>query len=427
MRRLSPLSSRIGASSRFVILGWLVVVGMILAAGGLVVSRLGNGSQATFARIAADCRSSVDALGAGRAVLTGETRLQNVTGEIGVPCRLFLEQGAQLTIGGSHLRTQGLTISNEWPVSVLHESFSAVRADQGGCCVPNPDDLTTVVHSNVTIEDSSVTGVGDTALTILLGSADDVFTISDSHVDYPFGVLANVGSRAAVGKVDGGGRIKVDRSRVQATGDGSFGIVLATSAPGGQTLVANDQFEVVREALVVYGPTCVANSVPGLDPDCRTQHARKPTPTPPGGNSQNYAAGNVQIQWSGNACVTDVSFAVTSDPNGANASGTISATVVPAAHCSGELKGRITCLIVSGNHAVFGGVVTHATDVLDEGNVVFGAVTQNPPRPDGESADNADFYEMGSLTGEGSCPPLETGRGWRVLEGTVIVHQAYTA
>jgi len=404
--------------------GSLVVIGMTLAVAGLVISPWGNGSQTIFAKIAADCRSSVDALGAGQAVLTSDTTLQNVIGEIAVPCRIYLDHGARLTISGSRLRTQGLTISNQWPVGVLHESFSATRADQGGCCVPNPDDLATAVHSNVAIEHSSLTGMGDTALSFLLGSAADTLTITDSQVDYPFGVVANVGSRAAG---DGGGRIEVDRSGVHATGDGSFGIVLATSPPGGQTSVANDQFEVVREALVVYGPTCAANRVPGLDPDCRTQHARKPTPAPPGNSSQNYAEGNVQIQWSGNACVTDVTFAVTSDPNGANASGTIGATVVPTAHCSGQLTARLTCLIVSGNHAVFGGVVTQATDVLAAGNIVFGAVTQYPPRPDGQPADDADFYEMGSLSGEGSCPPLETGWGWRVLEGSVIVHRAYTS
>jgi hypothetical protein len=265
-------------------------------------------------------------------------------------------------------------------------------------------------------------------LTILLGSADDALTITDSQVNYPFGVLANVGSRTDIWQGEGGGRIKVERSGVHATGELSFGIVFAASAPGGQTSVANDQFEVVREALVVYGPTCAANGVPGLDPNCHTQHARKPTPTPPGSSSQNYAAGNIRAMWFGNDCMVDVAFALTSDPNGSNASGTIAMAAVPAAHCSGELTGRLTCLIATGHRALFSGAVTHATGVLDLANIVFGGVAQNPPRQDGAPADDADFGMAASATGEAACPPPVVpgyGNGARVLDGAIIVHQAY--
>lgn len=112
-----------------------MILTTLVVVGGLVLAPPANGSAATFKQIAAECGASVDRSGAGRAVLSRSTEFQNVSGNLPVPCRLYLEQGASLTIADSHLTTQTLTISNE-PIQ----------------------DQSAIFHSNVTIEHSYLFG-----------------------------------------------------------------------------------------------------------------------------------------------------------------------------------------------------------------------------------------------------------------------------
>jgi hypothetical protein len=155
------------------------------------------------------------------------------------------------------------------------------------------------------------------------------------------------------------------------------------------------------------------------------KHDKPPLPGPPGGDhGQNFAVGDVKIAWiAGQNCKTNVRFAASSQPDGSSVTGTIEMVVLPGQDCRGQLTGRLTCLIVTGNQAVFAGEVTAMTDNLAQGNLVFGTVTENSPRSDGKPVDQAFFGMAGAPPGAKTCPPpLGPGNGPTVLEGSVRVH-----
>lgn len=138
------------------------------------------------------------------------------------------------------------------------------------------------------------------------------------------------------------------------------------------------------------------------------------SPTPPGSvTNQNWATGHLEARWIQGDCKMTVSFAVSSDPDGSYTAGTITMAAAPGPMCSGELTARLTCLVVTGHHALINGPVIRATGIFGIAIGVMGTLDDNPP--------SADF----GMSGPTYCPPpYAPGNGPPVLEGGISVHQA---
>jgi len=136
--------------------------------------------------------------------------------------------------------------------------------------------------------------------------------------------------------------------------------------------------------------------------------------TPPvSGTNQNWATGHLEARWTQGDCKFTVSFAVSSDPDGSHTAGTITMAAAPGPMCSGELTARLTCLVVTGHHALINGPVIRATGIFGIAIGVMGTLDDNPP--------SADF----GMSGPTYCPPpYAPGNGPPVLEGGIRVHHA---
>lgn len=137
--------------------------------------------------------------------------------------------------------------------------------------------------------------------------------------------------------------------------------------------------------------------------------------------SLNFAGGDFETGTGFNDCMMHVNFSATSRRDGTGASGTFTATVLKAANCNGQATGKISCLLVNGNHAVFDGWMDNPTGVFSGGQIMMGTVTENDPQTYGALVDRAGF---GIAGGGPECPPPIAGVGPQIRSGTIVVSQA---
>lgn len=154
-----------------------------------------------------------------------------------------------------------------------------------------------------------------------------------------------------------------------------------------------------------------------------------PTPTPavwpnPAPN-MNFAGGDFVVVDGWNGCKVHMRFAATSEPNGTGASGAFSMAAAPGGQCDGQASGRITCLLVNGNSAMYSAWVDDATGIFTIGNVLQGSITQNDPQAYGPAVDRA---FLGLADGSPECPPALSGPGGpQIISGTLQVSAARPA
>ena len=143
-----------------------------------------------------------------------------------------------------------------------------------------------------------------------------------------------------------------------------------------------------------------------------------PTPDP----NMNSVAGEFVVVDGWNGCKIHVKLAATSKPNGTGAYGAFLMTAVPAEQCQGQASGRITCLLVNGNSAMYSGWLDDDTGMFTIGNVLLGSVTQNDPQAYGPPVDRA---FLGLADGSAECPPALSGPGGpQIISGTLQVSAA---
>ena len=136
----------------------------------------------------------------------------------------------------------------------------------------------------------------------------------------------------------------------------------------------------------------------------------------------NFAGGEFETIADMNNCRMHVRLAATSKADGTGAVGTITLAPVQTSSCNGRAIGRITCLLVTGNHAVMSGWLDDATGIFGVGNVVLATVTENDPQSYGPPVDRA---HVGIASGSAECPPGINGSGPAVVSGAVQVWQAH--
>ena len=135
----------------------------------------------------------------------------------------------------------------------------------------------------------------------------------------------------------------------------------------------------------------------------------------------NFAGGEFETIADVNSCRMRVKLAATSKADGTGAVGTITLAPVQSSRCNGHATGRITCLLVTGNHAVLSGWLDDASGLFAVGNVVLATVTENDPQLYGPPVDRA---HVGIASGSPECPPGISGSGPVVVTGAVQVWQA---
>lgn len=135
----------------------------------------------------------------------------------------------------------------------------------------------------------------------------------------------------------------------------------------------------------------------------------------------NFASGDFKTVADVNACRMQVKFTATSKADGTGATGTITMNVVPSSGCTGQAAGRITCLLVTGNHAVFSGWLDSTSGIFNIGNVVLATITQGDPQTYGPPVDRAG---IGIAVGSPECPPAISGTGPAIISGSIQVAQA---
>ncbi|TMD66017.1 MAG: hypothetical protein E6I84_07555 [Chloroflexi bacterium] len=156
------------------------------------------------------------------------------------------------------------------------------------------------------------------------------------------------------------------------------------------------------------------------------QPTPQPVPTPalwpnPAPN-MDFASGDFVVVAGWNSCQIHVRLAATSKPDGTGAYGSVFMTAVPADHCQGEATGRVTCLLASGDSAMYSGWLDQATGMFSIGNVIQGSVTQNDPQAYGSPVDRA---FLGLADGSPECPPALSGPGGpQIISGTLRVSVA---
>lgn len=158
-------------------------------------------------------------------------------------------------------------------------------------------------------------------------------------------------------------------------------------------------------AALLPGPTASPTVSPTIDP------------------SLNHVAGDFVVVDGWNSCKTSVKLAATSQADGTNASGTFELSAVGGpSWCAGQAKGRITCLLVNGNAAMFSGWVDETSDSFNIGNVLQGDIVENDPQTYGPPVDRA-FISLAS--GSPECPPALSGPGGpQIISGTLTVSPA---
>jgi hypothetical protein len=152
--------------------------------------------------------------------------------------------------------------------------------------------------------------------------------------------------------------------------------------------------------------------------------AASPTagPSPSVDPSLNFARGDFVVVDGWNGCKVHVKLAATSRADGAEASGTFSMTAVAREQCQGQASGRITCLLVNGNSAMYSGWLDDTTGMFSSGNVLLGSLTQNDPQAYGPPVDRA---FLGLADGSPECPPALSGPGGpQIISGTLQVSAA---
>jgi hypothetical protein len=171
-----------------------------------------------------------------------------------------------------------------------------------------------------------------------------------------------------------------------------------------------------RVRLVPNGPTPTRTTQPSSSPLPTASPSPLVFPTP--NSNLNFAGGDFETVADVNNCKMLVRFAATSNRDGSSGTGSISLAAVQSPSCTGQATGRITCLLVSGNHAVFSGWLDDSSGIFDIGNVVQGTVTQDDPQPYGPPVDRAG---IGIANGSPECPPAISGTGPAIMTGTLQV------
>ena len=148
-----------------------------------------------------------------------------------------------------------------------------------------------------------------------------------------------------------------------------------------------------------------------------------PTVSPTFDQALNHATGDFVVVDGWNSCKTAVKLAATSQADGSNASGTFELTAVGGpSWCTGQAKGRITCLLVNANTAMFSGWVDEASDSFNIGNVLQGDIIESDPQTYGQPVDRA---FIGLAAGSPECPPALSGPGGpQIISGTLTVSPA---
>lgn len=146
-------------------------------------------------------------------------------------------------------------------------------------------------------------------------------------------------------------------------------------------------------------------------------------PTPSLDPNLNFAGGDFVVTNGWNGCKIHTKLAATSKADGTGASGTV---VMSAASgqswCQGQASGRIICLLVSGNSAIYSGWLDDTTGIFSIGNVLQGSVTENAPQAYGPPVDRA---FLGLADGSPECPPALSGPGGpQIISGTLHVSAA---
>lgn len=222
----------------------ILAIGLMMAAVGYYVATGSRFTQATqqspteqklrLANLAGDCESSVGDDGYGVFKVERPTVISSEDGEIGVPCKIRLERGGSLALNDVNLRTKNLVVS----------------------------DYGSNGESKIRIEDSMLTGVGQTAFFVQLSDAADSIAIESSTLDYPGAIWTR-----AFGPVDGGdpdgGRVNVTASTLRSLGPETEGIQLIVGSETGVGNFVDLQIETVqldpdldpraRKALLVAG------------------------------------------------------------------------------------------------------------------------------------------------------------------------------
>lgn len=154
--------------------------------------------------VAAGCAAAVDDDGIGTFDVDGELRASNEQVTFEVPCLVSLAADAQVTL-------------NEVDVDGATVNIDDVDADPG----------TNVVR----LHDVTMAGHDGAGLLVRLSDADDEVHVISSVINYPSGIRVLV-----AGSRDGdnsGGAIRTVASELVSTGDGSAGVMLASSEHDG--------------------------------------------------------------------------------------------------------------------------------------------------------------------------------------------------
>jgi hypothetical protein len=216
---------------------------IILAAGWWRISAVTATSSAK--RLSDQCAASVGSDGYGIVEVNQDLILANDDGQISVNCTLHLHNGSRLTLSNLHLKTRNLIVSDDKPDS------------QG---------------SRVTIEDSSLFGVGVSALIVDLRHRHDTITVHHSIIDYGLGI--RMGALGLGPAPDlGGGTIEVTDSTMRSTDGATSGIIVAASSSGGVGRFVNDVFRTSASAsgglAILYAGSCHEENVTGAPPFCQ--------------------------------------------------------------------------------------------------------------------------------------------------------------
>ena len=145
-------------------------------------------------------------------------------------------------------------------------------------------------------------------------------------------------------------------------------------------------------------------------------------PSPRVNPNLNFAGGDFVVIDGWNGCRVHAKLAATSQADGTDASGSFSLTAVGREQCQGQASGRITCLLVNGNSAMYSGWLDDATGMFSIGNVLLGSLTQNDPQTYGPPVDRA---FLGLADGSPECPPALSGPGGpQIISGSLRVSAA---
>lgn len=217
---------------------------ILLALGWWRISSVTTTSSAK--RLGEQCAASVGSDGYGIVEVNQDLIIANDDGEISVNCTLHLHNASRVTLSHVHLKTRHLIVSDDKPDS------------QG---------------SQVTIEDSSLFGVGASALLVDLRHRHDTITVHHSTIDYGLGIrMGAVGVGPAPDL--GGGMIEMTDSTMQSTDPNTKGIRVAASSSGGVARFVNDVFRTSEPnsggLAILYAAKCHEENVTGATPSCST-------------------------------------------------------------------------------------------------------------------------------------------------------------